>query len=690
MRHGRTVDVVMERGSGGRGEEDARAHARQLEEGRADWDARRLHFGKYDSDERALRRRFGGKRFTLVGMTMECNLSGRRRSERLMRNIRDRCSGLPHERDVGKTESVLLLLDAAKAAATSPVSLRETGADLMCVSFYKMFGYPTGLGALLVSRRALALMEEGLGGGSGYFGGGTVEGAASAANFLARRRGPAAFEHGTPNFQAIVCLPIAMRYLGGWGGVGVVRQKTAALATKLAVALASLRHLPSGAPAVELYGPCAAGPAFCFYDRRQGPTVAFNLLAADGAYVGFNTVVRIAELNGVYLRGGCHCNPGACEVYLGIDHEHKHASGLRCGDGDRDLLDGRPMGCVRASFGWHSTYEDVDRLVDLVRGQFVESAGAAAAAAAAGAPPPPPVGRGAVDRILIYPIKSCAGVEVSRWPLTAAGKLLYDREWALVDDAGAPLSQKRHPQLATLTPTPDLEEGVLRITSSIYRDEELVLPLAETSFEHATVKVCGRESTCALHEFSNPSHAAWLERATGTRCRLARSVGSRSLANASELLVTNAASLELLRACLRSQGSRDASRMAKRLDALQFRPNLVVSGFRAHGEDAWHSLRLVHAPAAAGPPAAVQPTELVSAGPCARCTMINVDFREGKRGTAEPLRTLAQYRLTNGEIHFGMRMRPIIRAAAADDDADDADAGAPARWIEVGMGVHSL
>jgi len=691
------VDVVMERGLLGRsgsGDDagaDAAAQAKQFEAGKAQWDTQRLHHGKYDSEERKLQRRFGGKRFTLVGMTMECNLSGRRRSERMMRNIRERSSGLPHERDVGRTESVLLLLDAAKAAATSPVSLRETGADFLCVSFYKMFGYPTGLGALVVSKRALKLMEEGQQSGDCdvYFGGGTVEGAASGANFLARKKGPAAFEHGTPNFQAIVCLPIAMRYLGGWGGIGVVQQKTAALATKLAVTLSSLRHVPSGAPAVELYGPCAVNPAFCFYDRLQGPTVAFNLVAPDGSYIGYNTVVRIAELNGIYLRGGCHCNPGACEIYLGIDHQHKHESGLKCGDSDRDILDGKAMGCVRASFGWHSTYDDVDRLVDLIRGQFVESVNAALM----GSPRSPAVGRGTVERILIYPIKSCAGVDVTRWPLTSSGKLLYDREWAFVDDNGVTLSQKRHPQLATITPTPDLQEGVLRITSSIYKDDELVLPLEETSYMHTTVKVCGKESTCAFHEFSNPSHAAWLERVTGTRCRLVRSVGSRTLANTSELLVINAASLELLRSCLRSQGSKDASRMAKRLDAVQFRPNLFVSGFRAHGEDSWHSLRLLHAP----PPlsssgaASVQPTELVTCGPCARCTMVNVDFREGQRGTAEPLRTLAQYRLSNGEIHFGMRMRPILQVTALDDATDDTDAGMlPSRWLERGMNVHSL
>lgn len=49
-----------------------------------------------------------------------------------------------------------ILLDSAKAAATSPVHLPTLahggGPDFAVVSFYKLFGAPTGLGALFVKR----------------------------------------------------------------------------------------------------------------------------------------------------------------------------------------------------------------------------------------------------------------------------------------------------------------------------------------------------------------------------------------------------------------------------------------------------------------------------------------------------------------------------------------------------------
>ena len=63
-----------------------------------------------------------------------------------------------------------------------------------------------------------------------------------------------------------------------------------------------------------------------------------------------------------------------------------------------------------------------------------------------------------LEAIFVYPIKSCAGFSPEKWPLGPNG-LLYDREWALVDEAGAALTQKRHPKLAMLQPRIDLQAG---------------------------------------------------------------------------------------------------------------------------------------------------------------------------------------------------------------------------------------
>lgn len=58
----------------------------------------------------------------------------------------------------------LWLLDAAKLASTSEVDLsllpREQRPHFVTISFYKIFGYPTGLGALLIRRDAAHVLRK--------------------------------------------------------------------------------------------------------------------------------------------------------------------------------------------------------------------------------------------------------------------------------------------------------------------------------------------------------------------------------------------------------------------------------------------------------------------------------------------------------------------------------------------------
>lgn len=69
-----------------------------------------------------------------------------------------------------------------------------------------------------------------------------------------------------------------------------------------------------------------------------------------------------------------------------------------------------------------------------------------------------------IESLYLYPIKSCGAMEVTRWPLGSNG-LLYDREWVLVDAAGAPLKSRRHPGMYLLRPSIDLEARTLTVTS---------------------------------------------------------------------------------------------------------------------------------------------------------------------------------------------------------------------------------
>jgi selenocysteine lyase/cysteine desulfurase len=52
------------------------------------------------------------------------------------------------------------LLDAAALAATSRISLRSSSVDAMAVSFYKISGYPTGVGALVAKKSFLKSLRR--------------------------------------------------------------------------------------------------------------------------------------------------------------------------------------------------------------------------------------------------------------------------------------------------------------------------------------------------------------------------------------------------------------------------------------------------------------------------------------------------------------------------------------------------
>lgn len=62
-----------------------------------------------------------------------------------------------------------VVLDAAALAPTSTFSLSDHPVDAMAISFYKMFGFPTGVGALIVKRSFLVELKR------PWFSGGTVD-----------------------------------------------------------------------------------------------------------------------------------------------------------------------------------------------------------------------------------------------------------------------------------------------------------------------------------------------------------------------------------------------------------------------------------------------------------------------------------------------------------------------------------
>ncbi|XP_049945847.1 molybdenum cofactor sulfurase 3 [Schistocerca serialis cubense] len=269
---------------------------------------------------------------------------------------------LPGIRSTGSSKWFCLL----DAAAMPSLDLSHVAPDFVSVSFYKMFGYPTGLGALLVRNSSSAVLRR------DYFGGGTVQIALSSERFhVPRVEISERFEDGTLPFLSIVAvrhgLEAAERLVpGGCGGASAARHSLS-LARRVFYHLLRLHHA-NGAPVAVLYGDTDYSSV-----ETQGAVVNFNLLRPTGEFVGFVEVLNMANLHNIQLRTGCFCNPGACQVHLKLssDDVRKHfQAGHICGD-ERDLIDGQPTGSVRISFGYMSTEHDVDRFLEMVESAFV-------------------------------------------------------------------------------------------------------------------------------------------------------------------------------------------------------------------------------------------------------------------------------------------------------------------------------
>ena len=252
-----------------------------------------------------------------------------------------------------------VLLDAAAFVPTNRLDLSRWHPDFVCVSFYKMFGWPTGVGALIARREALAKLER------PWFSGGTILAAFVQRDWHQWAPGAAHFEDGTVNFLNLPAVEIGLRLLEGVG-IDRVHAHAQTHAEQLLRVLAGLRHA-DGSPATTVYGPATL--------ERRGATIAFNFLHPDGRIVDERYVDQAACRHSISLRTGCFCNPGAGEIAFTISRET--LVGGEFGEGMilDDYVDaiGLPSGgAVRASLGIATNAADIagfahfaDEFVDL-------------------------------------------------------------------------------------------------------------------------------------------------------------------------------------------------------------------------------------------------------------------------------------------------------------------------------------
>jgi len=104
-----------------------------------------------------------------------------------------------------------VLLDAAAFAPTNPLDLSKYKADFVPLSFYKIFGYPTGIGALLARREVLKKLHR------PWFAGGTITVASVQGDKYYLAEAPAAFEDGTLDYLNIPAVEIGLKHIRSIG-----------------------------------------------------------------------------------------------------------------------------------------------------------------------------------------------------------------------------------------------------------------------------------------------------------------------------------------------------------------------------------------------------------------------------------------------------------------------------------------
>jgi selenocysteine lyase/cysteine desulfurase len=258
--------------------------------------------------------------------------------------------------DVAHARGWDVLLDAAAFLPTARLDLSRWHPDLVVASWYKVFGYPTGIGSLVARREMLERLER------PWFAGGTI-GVASVA-LVRHTLAPdeVGFEDGTIDYLGIPALSIGLRTIERIG-LAAIGERVRGHTHELLRRMGALRHR-DGSPLVRLYGPTTT--------ESRGGTIPFNLLQRDGRVIDFRRVEAEAAARRISLRTGCFCNPGASETARGITAEDMgrvFALGRQPSlEAIAQVVPDKALGAVRVSPGPVTNERDLDRFIGLLEG----------------------------------------------------------------------------------------------------------------------------------------------------------------------------------------------------------------------------------------------------------------------------------------------------------------------------------
>lgn len=251
-----------------------------------------------------------------------------------------------------------VLLDAAAFVPTNRLDLGSVKPDFVPISFYKMFGYPTGVGCLLARKETLVKMQR------PWFAGGTISiTSVQGEGWHYLLEDEAGYEDGTINFLNLPAIEIGLRHIAKIG-IGTIHERVSCLTGWLLEQMSSLHH-SNGVPLVQIYGPID------MVDR--GGTIAFSLDDPEGHRLDYRKVEALANRENISLRTGCFCNPGTGEIVHNLRREEMEQAFNRSEAMSFDYFfdwarreHGRNPSTIRISVGIASNFSDIYRFMNFL------------------------------------------------------------------------------------------------------------------------------------------------------------------------------------------------------------------------------------------------------------------------------------------------------------------------------------
>ena len=257
-----------------------------------------------------------------------------------------------------------------------------------------------------------------------------------------------------------------------------------------------------------------------------------------------------------------------------------------------------------------------------------------------------------IARLFVYPVKSCAGVELPEALLTETG-LEFDRAWMVVDAQGEFVTQRQLPRMALIQPQMKHTEVVLRapgmlalhlafdrvekpVRVRVWKDEVAAYDMGDIAAQWFSdfLSEPGKPQALRLVRF-DPEHKRLsnLQWTGGVEAE-------NQFSDGYPLLVASEGSLAELNERLAAAGH-DAVGIER------FRPNIVLAGIESHDEDRVDALHIATNEGEA---------ELKPVKPCTRCPIPDIDPATSVSSpeVGDMLRTYRADARVDGRITFGM------------------------------------